>query len=92
MSIYLFKCQKCGKNTEVTMSFKEHEIGDGAHCVGRCKNKKCGTSLFKAHQQINFEGYFNMNNSIKAKAYRKYNNKQGGPQAIVNGKVIGRRD
>lgn len=90
MSIYLFKCPVCKKETEVSMSFDY--LNDPKNVIGQCSNKKCNKVLHKEDQQINFEGYFNMNNSIKAKAYRKYSNKQGGPQAIVNGKVIGRRD
>jgi len=86
MPIYLFKCQKCGKDTEIIMTFKEIENAEGHYCVGRCNNKKCGTSLFKAHQQINFEGYVTMVSPV-TKVGRKYSNKAGGPKPIIDGKI-----
>lgn len=92
MPIYEFKCKKCKKEQEIIIGFGEFDKLSPTAAVGSCQNQKCQETLYRSDQQINFSGFFNMNNSIKAKAYRKYSNKQGGPQAIVGGKVIGRRD
>jgi len=86
MPIYLFQCQKCGTDTEITMSFNEICNAEDAYCVGRCRKKRCGTSLFKAHQQINFAGGINMNSNSVGVAKRKYSNKAGGPRPFVDGK------
>lgn len=84
MPIYEFKCGACGRKQEVILSFSEHTAGN----LGPCK--KCNKVLTHADQQINFVGGINMNNSTKAKAYRKYSNKQGGPQGIIGGTPTGK--
>ncbi len=92
MPIYLFKCQKCKKDTEVIMSFSElnqHKLNsdnNGSTIVGKCSNKKCQNLLFTVNQQINFTGGINMNSSAVGVAKRKYSNKAGGPRPFVNGK------
>lgn len=90
MPEYKFKCKKC--NTVSKFEYRLRDIAKIKHDAIMQECKKCKKDLRWSDVQIEFKGYFNMNNSIKAKAYRKYSNKQGGPQAIVNGKVIGRRD
>jgi len=90
MPTYEFKCIQCKKNTELIISLGEFVASDFDQCMGTCKNKKCKGLLYKQNQQINFVGGINMNNSIKAKAYRKYSNKQGGPQGIIGGTSTGK--
>lgn len=92
MPVYLFKCNLCKTETEVSMTIGQHESkhDNPDHLMGQCSNKKCKESLYRENQIINFQGAINMNNDIKAKAYRKYNNKQGGPVGLSGNKQIGK--
>lgn len=93
MPIYLFKCPKCKKDTEIIMSFTERENSIqnsnevGSVIVGFCSSKKCGFPLFPDNQQINFTGGINMNSNSIGVAKRKYSNRNGGPRPFVNGKL-----
>jgi hypothetical protein len=87
MPIYEFKCPKCKKSEETIFTFSEYRELYDEDDIGRCL---CGQKIYKKDQVINFAGGINMNNSIKAKAYRKYSNKQGGPQGIVGGQSTGK--
>lgn len=86
MPTYAFKCKKCKKITEAFMSIQEYEQTP-ENAKAKCK---CGANLGKDEQQINFAGGINMNNDIKAKAYRKYHNKQGGPVGLSGNKEVGK--
>jgi len=87
MPLYLFKCQGCGKDTEINISFGEMNKMGEMDCVGTCNTKRCKCELFKVHQQINFAGGINMNSSAVGVAKRKYSNKEGGPRPFVDGKL-----
>lgn len=88
MPTYEFKCSKCGKVQELILSIGEFQ-NERAY-FDTCSNKKCGAPLYRKDQQINFAGGINMNNDFRAKSYRKYSNKQGGPQGIIGGTSTGK--
>ena len=90
MPIYEFKCDKCGKFTEIFIGFSEYQaIKDDeevSFCKGKCKLQK----LYKSNQVINFAGTHNMNASQMGINQRSYNNKKGGPVAITGPLTLGR--
>jgi predicted nucleic acid-binding Zn ribbon protein len=95
MPIYEFKCDKCGKFTEILISFSDfnaYEPGVNVDTViaGMCSNKKCKAFLHKQNQVINFSGAINMNASQMGINQRSYNNKKGGPVAIAGPLTLGR--
>lgn len=86
MPIYLFKCPKCKKETEIFLTFNEINI-DRNISLCACKNKKCGRVLCIENQLINFSGGINMNSSAVGVAQRKYSNKAGGPRPVIDNKI-----
>ena len=84
MPEYKFKCKVCKKVSILRYTLGEVSVIKHNAIMGPCK---CGEYLMWEDIQIEFQGAINMNNSIKAKAYRRYNNKVGGPKSIIGGKV-----
>lgn len=90
MPMYRFKCENksCGR-TSKELFFPLSMIANAKEdtVMEQCPN--CRGTYYWRNVQVEFRGGINMNNSIKARSYKKYHNSKGGPQAIVNGKVIG---
>ena len=84
MPIYEFECKKCKKRKEIIIQFGLFQESDENFEVGSCK---CGNSLKKTDQIINFAGHINMNASAMGISTKKYSNKAGGPKPIIDGKV-----
>jgi hypothetical protein len=90
MPTYRFKCENksCGR-TSKELFFPLSQVANATAdtVMDQCPN--CRNAYYWRNVQVEFRGGINMNNSIKAKSYRRYRNKEGGPQAVVGGKIIG---
>jgi predicted nucleic acid-binding Zn ribbon protein len=85
MPEYSFKCKNC--KTISKFEYRLRDIAVIKHDAIMQECKKCKNDLRWSDVQIEFAGGINMNNDIKAKAYRKYSNKVGGPRPVISGKV-----
>ncbi len=89
MPIYLFECPKCKETEEMILDFSYLNSLD-KDSKARMYVCKCGKTVCRNNQVINFAGGINMNASSMGINQRTFNNKKGGPAGIVGNKVIGR--
>lgn len=89
MPNYDLTCSKCDKTTETEISFgvvRDLKTGDKRKLnTCECGNDLCWSDI--SITPCKTTGRKNVNLNVKKDPYVKYQNKNGGPKPIMNGKI-----